>query len=86
MKSTESDLRNLLGGEPSLMNHYRHRKTGKGVRVLLRSVRESDREPLVTYFEIHGEGPKIPWTRTVKEFFEEVEVEGVVGPRFVKVT
>jgi hypothetical protein len=53
---------------------------GKYYRAILLSERDGDRELLVTYIPLYGNG--VPATRTVKEFNEDIDRDGYVGPRF----
>lgn len=53
---------------------------GNFYRAILLSERDGDREPLVTYVPLYGNG--VPTTRTVKEFKERIKKDGYTGPRF----
>ena len=59
---------------------YTHWKENNFYRVVMLSERDGDREPLVTYVPLYGEG--IPTTRTQKEFNEVIERDGYKGLRF----
>lgn len=62
---------------------YRHHK-GNEYEVI-GAVRHSETlEPLVLYRPLYGEGAL--WVRPHAMFFETVEVDGVVRPRFEKIS
>lgn len=63
---------------------YRHSKSGKYYEYLGESVNsENPNESLVTYKALYGD--ERIWTRPKSMFFEEVEIDGKLVPRFVKV-
>lgn len=68
---------------PDVGDFYRHQKSGQLVRVVFRSVREDDLAQLVTYGERDDLGNENYWTRTVDDFFAEVDLGGFGTERFV---
>jgi hypothetical protein len=64
------------------LGHYRHYKGGEYMVVDM--ARHSETlEPLVVYRALYGEGGL--WVRPYAMFFEQVEIEGCLQPRFAPV-
>lgn len=61
---------------------YRHYK-GLSYHVVSIGLREEDLEPCVIYQAEYGD--KIVWVRPVLSWLENVDVEGMVVPRFIRV-
>lgn len=63
---------------------YKHSKSGKLYEYLGESTNsENPEETLVIYKALYGEG--MVWSRPKSMFFEEVEIDGKLVPRFVKI-
>ena len=63
------------------LGRYRHYKGGE-YEVLAVARHSESHEPLVVYRPLYGDGGW--WVRPHAMFFEDVEVDGVRRPRFVK--
>ena len=63
---------------------YRHFRNGKLYRLVAYATIEATEEEAVVYEAMYGEHRL--WIRTKANFFEEVEHEGKMVPRFRKVT
>lgn len=61
---------------------YRHYK-GTQVKVLFEVLHSETKEPMIVY--IHLEDGEL-WTRPKPMFFEDVEVNGKIVPRFEKIS
>jgi hypothetical protein len=84
-EKAESDLMRLLEqakSEVVVGARYRHYK-GLLYHVVSIGLQEEDLEPCVVYQAAYGD--EIVWVRPISSWLEEVDVEGVAIPRFIRV-
>jgi len=64
---------------------YRHSKTGKKYRVIGVTKHSETLEDLVIYECLYANSTSKYWVRPVAMFTENVEIQGVMVPRFTRV-
>jgi len=84
-RKTQQELKELLekaGRGVEVGARYRHCKSGGEYIVRDIVLDEATESPIVIYKAEYGD--KLTWVRPVDVFVEEVEIDGVKVPRFVK--
>ena len=71
--------------EPKAGEVYRHYKRGGDYKIVCLAAMEATGETCVVYEALYPEAKERFWIRPLEEFWREVEWEGKLVPRFVRV-